>query len=74
MPVGEDSFRYPKFVKIKETYPFGENRKDKFIDTHMHPRCYRNGDYPMPGYNPHLNRATAVNINIDRDDLILPKY
>jgi hypothetical protein len=75
MPISLDEFRFPKFIKIKESYPFGENPKDKFLNTANYPRRYRGeSGFPQPGYNPNSGVSNPRDIDINSDDLTLPPY
>ncbi len=64
-----------EFVRIKPTYPFSENKKDKFYDFAADGRGYRGAEgLPQPGYNPHHNLARPKKVLINRDELELLPY
>jgi len=76
MPIDMSAFATPKFIKYKISYPFSENRKDKFYATtgDNHLRRYRDGSFPQNGYNPNANVAEPKKVNINNDDYTLPPY
>ena len=64
-----------EFVRIKDKYPFSENKKDKFYDFKSDTRGYRGGEgLPQPGYNPHHNLARPRRVILDKDELELLPY
>lgn len=69
-----DAYRFPEFVKPEEKKPFSEDVKAKFdaeaLKTPI--RRYRSEEFPQPGYNPNANRMVVRQINIKKDELILP--
>lgn len=74
MPLSIEDFRVPKFIKAPETFPFGEDKKDKFYATtgDNHIRRYRNGSFPQQGYNPNANVIEPRDVNINKDEYTLP--
>ena len=75
MPISDEAFRKPKFVKYKPEYPFSDNKKAKYYaTTEVDFRNYRLGVFPQQGYNPHLNQAVVRKININTENFTLPPY
>ena len=78
MVLNDDDFKFPKFIKIKQLLPFGENSKDKFIKFENYPRSYRgrdgNAGFPQPGYSPESNQTTVRDIRLDSENLIIPPW
>lgn len=76
MPLTDEDFRNPKFIRIKPTYPFSENPKDKFLKFEDYPRSYRNIDgtagFKLPGYNTVTKPITQPKIDVNVEGLALP--
>ena len=78
MPLSIEDFQTPKFVKQKERYPFGEDRKDKFYATdnnlvELNSRRYRDSTFPQQGYNVNDNKEPSDQ-NVNSDEYTLRPY
>lgn len=78
MPISEDEFREPKWVKLKERYPMSYVEDDKYNEfpprhaAHRHPGDKgREGGWKTAGYNPNHNSISIEKITIRSDTIQL---
>lgn len=78
MPVSEDEFRNPRFIKYQDRYPLSYNKKAKFTDTIVNPKVYQGrangGGWKPPGYNPNHNSATPETVNLTTENPTFKSY
>ena len=74
MPISIDEYRFPKFVKYQQKNPFIEDSKAKFMDgtTYNGLRRFKGDTFPQTGYNPAANSPTVKQVNLDKDEVVLP--
>lgn len=65
--------RSDEWIKYRETYPFSEDKQDKFYPFYNDYRGYR-GDFKQPGYNPDAQTTYMYNANLYTDGLTLSPY
>ena len=81
MPISEDEFVEPSWVKLKERYPMSYDAVDKYNETNprldiaRHPGDEgREGGWKQAGYNPNHNSTTLERITIRADNIQLKPY
>lgn len=74
MPVSENEYREPQFVKYQERYPISYNKNDRYLDTVVNPRVFEGRshggartEWKAPGYNPNHNSTTLERVNLTTD-------
>ena len=73
MPLSENDFREPYFIRDKVRYTIAglSNKKSIYMKFDQYPRNYRDGVFPQPGYNPHHQSTTIEKVNWDSDSITL---
>ena len=76
MPISIDEYRTPTFTTYKAKQPFSEDVRAKFDDANSNnpTRRYRQDYFPQAGYNPNSNSPNIVQVNINIDEVTLPRY
>lgn len=79
MPISENEYREPRFVKYRERYPMTYSKTDRYIDTIVNPRVniarsVGGASWKMPGYNPRHNSTTTERISLTNDSPTLKPY
>jgi len=63
------------FERIKYTYPFSTEKKDKYLDYKADKRSYRaDSGFPTPGYNPHHNLTKPQKVVLTTEEYTLLPY
>lgn len=79
MPLSEQDFREPAWIRYQERYPMSYDKKDRFITT-MNPRlnAMRHGGtengWKQAGYNPNHQSTRVERISINTDEIQLKPY
>ena len=73
MPISITEYALPKWTRLRERYTIAgiENKRDIFMNFSLYPRSYRNGVYPMEGYNPAHDSTTIERVRLDTEDMTL---
>jgi hypothetical protein len=81
MPISEDEFREPKWIKLRERYPMSYDSTDRFNEVNpRHPANRypgdegREGGWKQAGYNPNHNSITIERIQVRSDSIQLKPY
>ncbi len=81
MPISEDAFREPKWIKLRDRYPTSYVADDKYNE--INPRHDagrypgeegREGGWKQAGYNPNHNSIALERITIRSDTIQLKPY
>jgi hypothetical protein len=80
MPVGEDAYREPYFIRYQERYPMSYDKKDKFLTT-VNPRMNmirhggdRDFGWKQAGYNPNHQSTRVERISMNTEGISLKPY
>ena len=81
MPISEEEFRNPSWIKFRERYPMSYDKQDKFneINPRHNAQRYqgdvgRDGGWKYAGYNPNHQTTRTETFNIRTDDIQLKPY
>lgn len=81
MPVSENEYREPRFIKYQERYPITYDKNARYIDTIVNPRIFQGrsssisrGEWKQPGYNPNHNSTTLERVSLTTDSPTLKPY
>ncbi len=74
MPIAIEDYATPKWLKMRERYPFDEDKNYRYRNLTINPRTpieRYNGDrdtgWKAPGYNPNHNSITIERVNTGVD-------
>jgi hypothetical protein len=75
MPIDINEYALPAWIKMRDRYPWVEDRNYNFANLTINPRTMSsryNGDdsglgWKSPGYNPNHNSTRVERVNITRD-------
>jgi len=73
MPISEDAYREPSWIRYRKGYTIARdtNQRSRFIVFGDYPRNYRGGDFKQPGYNPNHQSTRVERTNLYSDDVTL---
>lgn len=79
MPISENEYREPKFIKMLGRYPMTYDKKAMFTDTIVNPRVYvgrsvGGAGWKAPGYNPNHNSTTTERVALTNDSPSFKPY
>jgi len=81
MPVGENEYREPRFVKYQERYPMSYDKNERYTATVVNPRVFTGRSnsidgtgWKAPGYNPNHNSTTVERVNLTTDSPTFRAY
>lgn len=81
MPVSENEYREPQFIKYQERYPISYDKNVRYTDTVVSPDVFQGransvdgSGWKQPGYNPNHNSTRVENINLTTDSPSLKPY
>ena len=71
MPVSDDERRKPRWVQHQSGATLTRDDRDRFMKFELYSRSYREGKFPLPGYNPNHNTADVERVDINSDSITL---
>ena len=81
MPISEDEFRQPRWVKLYDRYPMSYESNDMYNEIYPSHDASRypgdegdEGGWKQAGYNPNHNSTTIERITIRSDTIQLKPY
>jgi len=79
MPISENEYREPKFIKFRERYPMTYDKNARFTDTVVNPRVFvgrsvGGATWKTPGYNPKHNSTTTERVSLTNDGASFKPY
>lgn len=81
MPVSEDEYREPRFIKIPDRYPMTYDKTARYTDTVVNPKLFQGranstdgSGWKPPGYNPRHQSTTVERVNLTIDSPTFKPY
>ncbi len=81
MPVSENEYREPRFIKYKERYPMTYDKNARYTDTIVNSKVNQaransidGSGWKQPGYNPNHNSTTTEKINLTTENPTFKPY
>jgi len=79
MPLSENDYRNPYFIKDRERYPMSYDKKDRFNTVNPRMNMLRHGGnrdfgWKQAGYNPNSQSTRVERINMTSDTITLRPY
>lgn len=81
MPVSENEYREPRFIKYQERYPISYDKNERYTATLTNARVpaaransVDGSGWKQPGYNPNHNSTTIERVNLTTDSPTFRPY
>ncbi len=81
MPISENEYREPRFIKYQDRYPMSYDKNDRYTATLTNARVLParansvdGSGWKQPGYNPNHNSTTMERVNLTTDSPTFRPY
>lgn len=81
MPVSENEYREPQFIKYQERYPISYDKNVRYTDTVVSPSVFQGrsnsvdgSGWKPPGYNKNHNSTKTERVNLTTDSPSFKPY